>query len=143
MALLNFLKNKKKAEEAKEATLSKKEAGFDAKESSKSKKSATSEVSFKGFGADAIRSLKSAHITEKSSSLAADNKYVFNVVGNTNKTEIKKAVEKIYKVKVLSVNILNMPSKKRRVGRTIGTKSGFKKAVVTLPKDQKIDILAQ
>lgn len=142
MALLNFLKNKKKAEEVKEklaSAVTKKES----KTTAKSKESAAPEISFKGAGAGAVLVLKSPHVTEKASYLAAENKYVFEVTGNANKTEIKKSIEKLYNVKVDSVNILNMPSKKRRVGRSIGVKSGFKKAVVTLPKGQKIDILAQ
>lgn len=142
MALLNFLKNKQKAEEVKEraaAATPKKES----KAVSKKKEESSVKVSFKGAGAGAVLVLKSPHVTEKSSYLAGKNKYVFEVAGNANKIEIKKAIEKLYKVKVDGVNILNMPSKKRRVGRSIGTKSGFKKAVVTLPKGEKIDILAQ
>lgn len=81
------------------------------------------------------------HITEKSSGLSADRKFVFKVEKSANKTEIGKAIEKIYNVKVDVVRIVNMPSKKRRLGRSMGKRSGFKKAIVQLKEGYNIDIL--
>lgn len=79
-------------------------------------------------------------ITEKAVGFSDDNKYVFRVSPKTNKVEIRKAVEKLYNVKVRDVRILNTIGKKRQVGRFKGWKSGFKKAVVTLEKGSKIEI---
>jgi len=81
------------------------------------------------------------HLTEKSSLMAEINKYVFQVADGANKIEIKKAIEKMYKVKVEKVAIGVKPAKTRRVGRHEGEKSGFKKAIVTLKKGDKIDII--
>lgn len=77
-------------------------------------------------------------ISEKASHSAAQNKYVFNVKKNSNKVEIKKAVERVYKVKVIQVNIVNTQGKNKQSGRISGKTSGFKKAIVTLRKGDKI-----
>ncbi|OPY75675.1 MAG: 50S ribosomal protein L23 [Syntrophorhabdus sp. PtaU1.Bin050] len=76
-------------------------------------------------------------ITEKSSLLKdTGNQYIFEVQRDANKIEIKKAVEKLFKVKVVSVHISNMEGKKKRVGRFSGKRADWKKAVVKLgPKD--------
>ena len=78
--------------------------------------------------------------TEKAVGSAGQNKYVFKVWQKTNKIEIRKAVEKLYEVKVRDVRIINTAGKKKQVGRFEGWKSGFKKAVVTLEKGYKIEI---
>lgn len=135
MALLDFLKNKQKAEEIKEMS--------QAKEPKKTGTKKAKEISFKGTGALGVRILKQPHVTEKSTQMAGENKYIFQVFNDANKVEIKKTIEKMYSVDVESVNVLNVIGKKRRVGRSYGKQSGFKKAIVTLPKGQKIDILAQ
>lgn len=90
---------------------------------------------------EAYRFVLSPHVTEKASNGGALNKYTFKVAKSSNKIEIKKAVEKLYKVRVDSVNIQNIPSKFRQVGRHMGTKSGFKKAIVTLKEGQKIEVV--
>lgn len=85
--------------------------------------------------------IKSPIITEKSSDLKKDNlKYVFKVALNTNKIEIKQAIEALFKVKVSKVNTLNVKPKKKRVGRYQGLTSRYKKAIVTLKEGEKIDI---
>jgi len=71
-------------------------------------------------------------ISEKSTLLAAQNKYVFKVTKNAGKFQIKEAIEGYYGVQVVSVNTITINPKKRIHGRTIGWKKGFKKAVVTL-----------
>lgn len=76
--------------------------------------------------------------TEKAVGSARQNKYVFKVGRKTNKIEIRKAIEKIYEVKVKDVKIINTFGKKKQVGRFEGWKPGFKKAVVTLKKGQAI-----
>lgn len=84
--------------------------------------------------------LRSPHVTEKTSAIAAQNKYVFIVLRSVNKIEIRQAVEVNYGVVVQSVNVVNMPGKELRRGRQVGFKPGFKKAVVTLAEGQTIEI---
>ncbi len=79
-------------------------------------------------------------LTEKTSGAAKENKYVFSVSTKSNKGEVRRAVEARYGVNVEAVNILNSPGKERRRGRQIGWKPGFKKAIVTLPLGQKIEV---
>ena len=76
-------------------------------------------------------------LTEKSYATIADKKYVFVVYKTSNKTEIKNAVEKIFGVKVASVNTLRTDGKIKRQGRTQGRTPEVKKAYVTLKKDSK------
>lgn len=76
-------------------------------------------------------------ITELSMDLAEDKKYLFNVNANCNKTEVRKAVEEIFGVDVKKVNIMNVNGKKKRMGRTQGMTSSYKKAIVTLTEDSK------
>lgn len=80
-------------------------------------------------------------ITEKST-VAKDkeNKCIFEVDRGANKIEIAMAVEKLFKVKVTSVRTMNMHGKKRRVGKVLGKKSDWKKAVVTLAPGDSIEI---
>ena len=81
-------------------------------------------------------------VTEKSTNLSEQNKVVFKVPNSSNKKIIKKNVEKLFKVKVVKVNILNLKTKfKLRQGR-ISKKKGYKKAIVTLKKGQSIDLSA-
>lgn len=81
------------------------------------------------------------HLTEKTTFLSGQNKYVFWVKNDSNKVEVRKAVEKLYKVKVENVNIINPKPKKIRIGRISGIRTVFKKAVVTLPPGQKIEVI--
>jgi len=90
---------------------------------------------------EAYRILKNPHISEKATDLNKNNQYVFRVYPRSNKTEIKRAVEDIYGVDVVSVRIINIPKKTRRVGRTTGVKSGYKKAIVKIAPGQKIEVL--
>ena len=76
-------------------------------------------------------------ITENTMDMAADKKYAFKVAKDSNKTEIRKALEEIFGVEVAKVNIVNVSGKKNRLGRTFGTTSSYKKAVVTLTPDSK------
>lgn len=76
--------------------------------------------------------IKRPIITEKSTNLTQENKYTFEVDIQANKIEIKKAVEKIYGVKVLKVNTLVQYGKPKRVRLVQGRRSDFKKAIVTL-----------
>jgi len=78
-------------------------------------------------------------ITEKNTALQEQNKYAFEVAGKANKNQVKQAVEKAFKVKVVGVNVLTVPGKTRRVGRRQVKTSPWKKAVVTLEAGQKIE----
>ena len=76
-------------------------------------------------------------ITENTMDMAADKKYAFKVAKDSNKTEVRKAIEEIFGVDVAKVNIVNVSGKKKRLGRNFGTTSSYKKAVVTLTPDSK------
>ena len=79
-------------------------------------------------------------ITEKSTNLSSLNKIVFKVIDSANKKILKKNIEKIFKVEVTKINIVN---KKNRIKSTRGKKvkiPGYKKAIVTLKKGQNIDL---
>ncbi len=80
-------------------------------------------------------------ITEKASNLGAVNQYVFLVKAGAPAPEVKKAVEQLYKVKVVKVHTINIPSKMKRIGRNLHERAGYRKAVVTLKKGEKLDIL--
>ncbi|MFA5143812.1 MAG: 50S ribosomal protein L23 [Candidatus Omnitrophota bacterium] len=78
--------------------------------------------------------------TEKGANLMPLNKYLFWVGRDSNKIEIGKAIEDIYKVKVDSVNTITMRGKLKRVRYAVGKTSDWKKAVVTLKEGSKIDV---
>lgn len=79
-------------------------------------------------------------ITEKATYLGAVNKYVFEVVLNANKIEIKKAIEKLYNVEVVKVNIIRSGGKSVTYGRITGRTKRKKKAIVTLKSGQTIEV---
>lgn len=76
-------------------------------------------------------------ITENSMDMASDKKYVFKVAKESNKTEIRKAVEEIFGVEVAKVNTVNVNGKTKRMGRTVGRTASYKKAIVTLTENSK------
>lgn len=78
-------------------------------------------------------------ITEKTTILSEQNKFIFHVAGNAEKSSIKMAIEKIFQVKVKKVNVMNVKGKKTRFKGVIGRQSDKKKAIVTLEKDYNID----
>ncbi|MDO8443705.1 MAG: 50S ribosomal protein L23 [Candidatus Azambacteria bacterium] len=80
------------------------------------------------------------HAAEKALAAQKLNQYVFKVDSAANKIMVANEIKKTYKVKVLSVNIINTSRKIRRVGKTSGFKSGFKKAIVTLAPGQTIEM---
>lgn len=84
--------------------------------------------------------IKKPWITEKATELSKIGQYVFLVKKNATKPEVKKAIKEIYKVDSIAVNIVNRPAKAKRVGQHYGTQPGYKKAIVTIQKGQKIDI---
>lgn len=79
------------------------------------------------------------HTAEKAIAGQKLNQYVFRVDSGANKIMVANEVKKTYKVKVLSVNIINVARKVRRVGKTLGFKTGYKKAIITLAPGQSIE----
>jgi large subunit ribosomal protein L23 len=85
--------------------------------------------------------IKRALITEKSTIIKDEaNKYTLEVDPRANKIEISNAVEKLFKVKVLDVHVMNMTGKKKRMGKVVGRKRSWKKAIVTLTPGSRIEI---
>ena len=151
MALFDFLKRKKEAEKAKKGKNDAKKPVKKTGKVSAEKKAEETKEEIKpssqpviksrkasGFSYDAI---KQPHISEKATYLAEKNQYIFEISPNYNKKEIKKSIEGIYGVDVLSVNIIKIPAKKRRIGRSEGFKKGYKKAIIKIREGQKIEIL--
>ncbi len=83
--------------------------------------------------------IKRPVITEASMANMALGKYTFAVDPRANKTQIKRAVEEIFKVKVKKVNTMNVKGKVRRVGVHVGRRPDWKKAIVTLEEGQRIE----
>ena len=152
MALLDFLKNKEDAEKSKKpfdkaqgkpakkaekVSAVKKETVKTEKKEMAVKAPATKTINEK-FSYEAV---KKPHISEKASYLSEKDQYTFEVSPNYNKNEIKRTVEGLYGVDVLSVNIIRIPPKKRRLGKTEGFRKSYKKAIVTIKNGQKIEIL--
>lgn len=108
----------------------------------KDKKKETPErkISAVAEGEYGYRLIRSPHISEKAGNVSSSGQYIFKVFKRANKTEIKKAVEKMYGVNVEGVNVVYIPSKKRTVGKYEGKKRGHKKAIVTLRKGQTIEV---
>ncbi len=142
MALLDFLKNKKSAEKAREAKKTENKPVKKTGEVKVEKKTVApvkaNAIKNSGFAFEAV---KEPHISEKATLLSEKDQYTFKVSPNYNKNEIKKAVEGLYGVNVLSVNMIKIPAKKRRLGRTEGFKKAYAKAVVKIKSGQKIEIL--
>ena len=87
-----------------------------------------------------IKLLKSPHLTEKTViQKDATNQITFQVDRDANKIEIKRAVESMFKVTVLRVNTINTRGKKKRMGRFMGRRPDWKKAVVTLKQGDRIE----
>ena len=81
-------------------------------------------------------------ITEKSTNLNALNKLTFKVTKDADKSSIKKSIEKLYKVEVIKVNTILSKPRVKMVRGKVGSKTGYKKAIVTLKEGQTIDMTA-
>ena len=79
-------------------------------------------------------------VTEKNTVLQAQGKYVFEIANEANKQQVKQAVEKAFRVKVLGVNVMTVSGKTRRVGRRQVLTPSWKKAIVTLKPGDKIEL---
>lgn len=82
-------------------------------------------------------------ITDKATRLLENNQYTFIVNRYSNKTIIKSAIEFLFNVKVKKINTCRLPKKKKRVGKYIGWKSQYKKAIVTLSKGDVINLFTE
>ena len=92
----------------------------------------------------AWRILAKPLVTEKATTIGElHNQYIFEVADRANKIEIKKAIQDFYGVNVEKVNVMNVRGKKKRVGRHEGWRPGFKKAIVFLAPEEKIEIIAR
>jgi len=89
---------------------------------------------------DLYEVLKRPLVTEKSAGLQAEGKYAFEVDSRSNKIQIKRAVEKAFKVKVTTVNVMTMPGKEKRIGRRMVMTPSWKKAIITLQPGDKIEL---
>jgi large subunit ribosomal protein L23 len=78
-------------------------------------------------------------ITEKATVMKEQNRYAFEVAKEANKRQIREAVEAAFKVNVVKINVMSVPGKMRRIGRRYVMTRPWKKAVVTLEPDQKIE----
>jgi large subunit ribosomal protein L23 len=88
--------------------------------------------------------IRRALVTEKGTALReAANQYQFEVATRANKIEIKKAVQKIFNVKVREVRTMTMPGKAKRMGRYLGHRPDWKRAVVTLEPGQTISLFEE
>lgn len=88
----------------------------------------------------AYRALLHPLVSEKSTYLGEENKYVFIVPKKANKQEISRAVKDIYGIKPLSVKTMNVLGKKRRYGRTAGKTIDYKKAIISVPEGETIQL---
>jgi len=82
-------------------------------------------------------------VSEKATILLEDNKYVFDVALKATKTDIKAAIETLFEVKVVKVNTSRPPRKKKRVGRFMGFKPQYKRAVITLAEGDTITLFPE
>ena len=140
MITLPFKKKKKEKEvKPKKESIEKEKSVIQKKKSLKKEKvkkaTGKSEIAFKV--------LKKPIVSEKGTILEKKGKYIFKVFPTANKIEIKKAVEKLYGVQVEKINIIKVPGKKRRLGRTEGWKPGYKKAIVSIEKGRKIEVISR
>lgn len=135
MAILNIFKNKKIKKEEKPTEV-KKEEPVEIKPQQIKEKPKEGKVIGEPW-----RVLKAPQVTEKATDLAKENQYVFKVFPKANKTEIKKAIEDLYGVNVVGVEIIKVPPKRRRLGRILGWRKGYKKAIIKIKEGQKIEIL--
>ena len=84
----------------------------------------------------------SPHLTEKSTNLSEQNKIIFKVPYGANKKNLKNNIEKIFKVNVTKINIINKKSRVKATNRGTKKIAGYKKAIVTIKKGQNIDLTA-
>jgi len=90
-----------------------------------------------------IQIIKFPLITDKATRLLETNTYTFIVDRYSNKFSIKMAIENLFDVKVINVNTCNLPKKKKRVGKYLGQKANYKKAIITLAEGNLINLFEE
>ena len=135
MGILNKITKKEEADVKKDKTV---KAKKDVSKVSKVKKKAAEKMPSHYYDI-----IVRPHVSEKAFNLSGDNQYIFVVSAKANKSEIKKAVKNLYGVSVLNVNIINVPTKPKRVKGRAGMRSGYRKAIVKLAKNNKIDLIGE
>ncbi|MBW6440574.1 50S ribosomal protein L23 [Patescibacteria group bacterium] len=153
MGILNKIKKKGEPKKIADKQVSRSSKNISAKDSSR--KSPKSEKGIKKSTAKVKRvpiekmpdkyfdMIVKPHISEKTFNLSQIDQYVFIVSARSNKSEIKKAIKNIYGVSVVSVNIINVPSRTKRFRGRMGVKSGYRKAMVKLAKGHKIELMKE
>ena len=144
MNLLDFFRKKEKrkrlaglAAKPENAVLSEKKSANNEAVAGKEEKPEPERVLGDSKSASSI--LRKPNITEKSSLASEEGVYTFQVDSSASKHEIKKAVEELYGVEVMRVNVINMPHRLRSFGRKFGRRPGYRKALVYLAEGQKIE----
>lgn len=82
------------------------------------------------------------HTTEKTASISEDNQYVFKVAASATKFQVREAIERLFKVRVQGVGIVNVKPKRKVRGRIAGQRSGWKKAYVSLQPGETLDLMS-
>lgn len=141
MSILDKLKLKKAAPAKETAAKQKAESKSEGKSAQMEKRAKTTPI--KNDTGNAYQVLMRPWLSEKGTSLASSSRYVFSVHPKANKIEIRKSIEKVYDVHVEAVNIVKLPGKKRRYGRTHGKTSEIKKAIITLRTGERIAGIAE
>jgi len=95
------------------------------------------------FNRNSIDIVKYPIITDKATRLLENNKYTFIVDPHSDKLDIKTSIEYLFSVKVIKINTCNLPKKKKRVGKYIGWKPKYKKAIITLSEGDTINLFAE
>ena len=95
------------------------------------------------FNLNNIDIIKYPIITDKATRLLENNQYSFIVDPYSDKITIKMAIEYLFDVKIIKINTCHLPKKKKRVGKYIGWKSHYKKAIVTLSEGDTINLFAE
>jgi large subunit ribosomal protein L23 len=95
------------------------------------------------FNLNSNNIIKYPIITDKATRLLENNQYSFIVNSKSDKCTIKLAIEDLFNVKVLKINTCNLPRKKKRIGKYIGWKSQYKKAIVTLSQGDTINLFTE
>lgn len=134
----HVVSSKEKAEEAKRASF---RAVSAARPAVKGKPAETKRKPARENTGSAYRTLLKPVVTEKTTRLAGEHKYVFVVAPRANKIAVRQAVRSLYGVEPVKVNVMNFEGKKVRYGRTSGVTRAWRKAIVTLAAGQKIDVL--
>nr|YP_009313544.1 Ribosomal protein L23 [Galaxaura rugosa]SCW21798.1 Ribosomal protein L23 [Galaxaura rugosa] len=87
--------------------------------------------------------VKKPLLTDKSTQLLEENQYCFKIQKNVRKPDIKQAIEYLFNVKVVSINIMNLPPKKHSVGKFIGRKPIYKKAIIKIKDGNSINLFPE